>query len=172
MSGCCIESHIEYKNIFLRNTGAYSIDNWHTHFRNWTPTAAYVCAAYVAVRRCVSECCIEPYSGCTKTPFEQDWTPRPDYRTRITRVSTGPSSLRIQLVADVWLLMSGCCIERYRGFTKTPDPIPWRTGLACAFSESYTSRTRCYETSQFVCTADGDCTMLYVRVLCRTIHRV
>ena len=122
----------------------------------------------------MSRCCIEPYSGCTKSPSEQDRTPRPKDRTRTSQGATAPSSLRIHLVAPVWLLMSGLCIEQYReGFTKTPctpDSTQWRAGLACALSESYTKRMRCYGTSQFVCTAYVAYTTLNVLVLYRTVQ--
>ena len=125
------------------------------------------------VQRRMSGCCIEPYSGCTKTSFAHERTLWPPDRTPAARGATGSFSLRIHLVADVWLFMSGCCIEQYSRFTKIrciPDSTPRHAGMACALSSSYIYRRRCCGTSQFVCTACGACTALYVRVLYRTIH--
>ena len=54
---------------------------------------------------------------------------RPRDRTRTGQDATGRSSLHIHLVAPVWLLMSGCCIAEYRGFTKIPFAPDWIHGL-------------------------------------------
>ena len=62
--------------------------------------------------------------------------------------ATAPFSFCIQLVVPLRHHMSGCYIE------------------------PYTYCTRRYVTSQFVCTAYGDCTALYVWVLYRTVQRV
>ena len=87
------------------------------------------CIQLVAqVRRRMSGCCIVPYIECTKTAFAQGRTPWPRNRTRTARGATGPSSLRIKLVAPVRRHISGCCIESYRECRKIPfaqDWTPW-----------------------------------------------